>query len=145
MRDRIVLWAAGALLWSSAYADERPSPGANHDQNGPDGIVKLNGVTTATDQRYKSVHREITEDGNRPPKLSFHGPLILQGVAAELLNIQNSSAFATTNATVSSGPASGRTAFLLKKEQDAAIKRLTTNVALKLKLSADGIQVNLAF
>ena len=145
MRNGMASLAACALLWGSAYADDRPSAAPIIDKSRPDGTVKVNAGSPATRSGYKWVRREIKEDGNRSSNFPVYEASILDGVAAEWLALQKFSAFAGSNAAVGSGPASGRMHFLWKKEHDAAIKLLTTNVTLELKPSAEGVHLILAF
>jgi len=105
----------------------------------------VKGGSSAADLSDKSLYGEITENGNRWYDLSLYRTSILHGGATEMLEIQKSFAFAGGNAAVGAGTVSERMAFLLKKEHDAAIKVLKTNIALKFNLSADGVHLNLAF
>jgi hypothetical protein len=144
MPNSVASLAACALLCGSTYAEDRAPSDSNAHQNRPETTAKPNVGGTAANRGYEPINGETT-DNSRSPDFSIYGTSILNWGATELLAIQTFSAFARSDAKAGTGPVSGRPTFLLKKEHDAAIKLLTTNVALNLKLSPDGVHLNLAF
>lgn len=144
MPNSVASFAACALLCGSTYAEDRTPPDSNAHQNKADTTAKPNTDGTAPNRGSEPINGENKEN-SRSPDFSIYGTSIHNWGATELLAIQTFSAFARSDAIVGTVPVSGRTTFLLKKEHDAAIKLPTTNVALKLKLSADGVHLNVAF
>ncbi len=135
--------AVCALLCGSAYADDRVSSGSNAYQNGADRSVNQNTGSTAN-RGYEPIHDE-NKQNTRYPDFSIYGRSIVTVGATDPLPVQKLSGFSGSNATAGTGSASGKSTFLLRKEHDAAIRMLTTNIALRFKLSADGVHLNLAF
>jgi len=144
MPNRMTLLAACALLCGSAYADEHALFPSNLNQNGADETVKQKLGGTAVNRGHVPIHGE-SKDNMRSPDFSSYGTSILDVGATEWRAIPEPSGSPASNATVGTGPVPGKTAFLLQREHDTAVRLLTTNVALRFKLSADGVYLNLAF
>lgn len=144
MHNSVASLAACALFCGSTHAEDRVPSDSNAHHIRPHAAVISNTDSTALNRGYEPINGE-SKANSRPPDFSIYGTSVLNWSATELLAIQKSSASARSNSNAGTGPVSGRTAFLLMREHDAAIKLLTTNVALKLKLSPDGVHLNLAF
>ena len=134
---RFVWLVACALLSASAFAEERamqasaPHPARHTRPN-------HNPRSSRTNNDSAPVHSQNRNE-TRYPDFS-----ILESLnTTDLMEIQKLSE--AGNAPPSGGPGSGRTAFLLQREHDAAIKLLTTNIVLRVKLSAEGVHLHLAF
>lgn len=144
MPNSLASLAACALLCGGTHAEDRAPSDSRAHQSRPDTTVKANTGSTAPNGGDEPINGE-SRDNSRSPDFSIYGTSILNWGATELVAIHKSSAFARSNANAGTGPISGRTTFLLKREHDAAIKLLTTNVALKLKQLTDGVHLNVAF
>jgi hypothetical protein len=132
-----------ALLGGGACAEDHAplAPDAWHHGSTRTDIPNA-GVISAS-RGAEPIHGE--SKANTPsPDLLVYGPSNFQWGATELLVIRKLSG-STGDAAAGPRPAAGRTAFLLRKEHDVAIRRISTSLALKLKLSADGVHLNLAF
>jgi hypothetical protein len=140
MPKKTISLAACALLCGTAYADDRASSASNAHPNGPNNTVKRQ--TDAVNPGQEQIHGGISEN---PRSADFSIYSTFNVVATEVPSSPKLSGSPGGTAPVGTGPTSGRTAFLLQKEHDAAIRLLTTNVALRFKLSADGVHLNLAF
>lgn len=142
MRNRMNSLAACALLCGGAYADDHAQSPPN--QNGSRAAVKQTDGGNSAIQGHTSI-RGDSQGNARASDLVTYAASFVNARATELLAIPKLREFSGRNATVGTGPVSGRAAFLLQKEHDAAVGLFTTNVALRFKLSADGVYLNLAF
>jgi len=144
MLNRITSLAACALICASVYADDRAPSYSNPCQNGSDATVKRSIGDTAANLGHAPIHGG-SKNSARSPDFPTYGPSILTVGAREVQAIPKLSRFAGSNATAGNDPASGPSGFLLPREPDTGIRLLTTNVALRFKLSADGVHLTLAF
>lgn len=143
MPDRMATLTVCALLGGGACAqDHAPlDPDAPHHGSIRTGIPNA-GVISAS-RGAEPIHGESKANTPPSPDLLVYGPSNIQWGATELLVIRKLSGF-TGDPAAGTRPAAGRTAFLLQKH-DVAIRLISTSLALKLKLSADGVHLNLAF
>jgi hypothetical protein len=146
----MVSLVACALLWGGAYAEDSASTAStasttsNIDMHPQGTTAKQTLGSTAENRSYQPIQGGGRE--NRiSPGFSVYESSIFDATTTELLAVQKLTGFIDSNFTAGSMPGTTRTPFLLQKEHDAATKLLTTNIALRLKLSADGVHLNLAF
>lgn len=138
MPQRVVSLAACVMLCGSAYAEDGATSTSVAHQHGQHTRGNQKPRGPAANKDYARIHSQSKNDV-RYPDFSISE----SADPTDLLAIQKLSG--AGNATVGAGPGSGRTAFLLQGEHDAAIKLLTTNIVLRVKLSSDGVHLHLAF
>jgi len=134
---RFVWLVACVLLSASAFAEERATPASVLHQPGRH--------TRASQNPRRSPINTDSAPLRSQNKIEPRSPdfAIPEGLdAADLLASQKPSEAGNAAA---GGPGSGRTVFFLQREHDAAIKLLKTNIVLRVKLSADGVHLHLAF
>lgn len=141
MSNRMTWLAACVLLCSNAYGDEHDSSASNAHQHGPKTTVN----TTLAARRGRAPSSGESKYSLRSADFSVYGTTIADVGATEVVPISRLPGSAGSNAAAGRAADSGRTAFLVRKEHDAAIRLLTPNIALRLKLSADGVYLNLVF
>jgi len=147
MRNRMVSLAACALLWGSAYAEDSASTASttsDTDAKSRGTTAKQNHGNSATNRSYLPI-----QGGGKESRIStdfsVYESSIINAATTELLAVQKLNGFIDSHVTAGSMPATTRTPFLLQKEHEAVTKLLSTNIALRLKLSADGVHLNLVF
>jgi hypothetical protein len=147
----MVSLVACALLWGGAYAEDSASTAStasttsNIDTH-PQGTTAIQTLgSTAENRSYQPIQGGGRENRISPGYFSVYESSIFDATTTELLAVQKRTGFIDSNFTAGSMPGTTRTPFLLQKEHDAAIKLLTTNIALRLKLSTDGVHLNLVF
>lgn len=144
MRKRMVSLATCALLWGSAYAEDSASTTSNTHAN-PVGAVAKQALGSPAANRSDQPIQGGGKEKRISPDFSVYESSIINAATTELLAVQKLTGFIDSHVTAGSMPATTRTPFLLQKEHDAVTKLLSTNIALRLKLSADGVHLNLAF
>jgi len=131
------VWLMGCVLLSaSTFAEEKATPASVPHHPGRQANQNPRRSPAITDSA--PLHSKNKNEA-RSPDLA-----IPEGLhAADLMAIQKPSE--EGNAAAGGGPGSRRTTFFLQREHDAAIKLLTTSIVLRVKLSADGVNLQLAF
>lgn len=144
MRKRMASLATCALLWGSAYAEDSASTTSNTHAN-PGGAVAKQALGSPAANRSDQPIQRGGKEKRISPDFSVYESSIINAATTELPAVQKLTGFIDSHVTAGSMPATTRTPFLLQKEHDAVTKLLSTNIALRLKLSADGVHLNLAF
>jgi len=150
MRGKLVSLVAFVLLCTTAYAgDAGSSPPVAQDAK-PDATVILKGGSVAVGVGYTWGHGELTyQETSR--QFSISGVSVVDVGATDftatgkVYKLTQLSDFAGNYVAAGAGiaVAGGGTALYLKNEHGVVIKLLSTDVGLKFKLSADGVQVAL--
>ena len=143
MRIRIATLTICALLGGGACAEDQAPPTSDARHPGSDRTGIPSGNAFPASQVDGPIHIEST--ANIPSSdLLVYGPSNIKWGATELLVIRKFSGSSGDGAP-GTRPAAGRAALLRQKEHDVAIRPLTTSLALNVKLSTDGVHLNLAF
>jgi len=148
MRNTILSLAAGALLWSAAYADNSAAPVA--DDAKPDATLTLQGGSVAVGIGYTWGHGELSY-GESSHKVSISGISVVDvgatdfSAAGTVYHLNKLSDFAGNYTAAGAGVtiAGGGTAVYLKNDHGVVIKLVATDIGLKFKLSAEGVHIEL--
>ena len=143
MPNRMATLTVCALLGGGACAEDRAPLAPDPRHHGSIRTGTPNAGVISASRGAEPMHGESKANTSAPDPLVY-GPSNIQWGATELLVIRKLSG-STGDAAAGPRPAAGRTAFLLQQEHDVAIRLINTGLALRFKLSADGVHLNLAF
>jgi len=150
MRGKLVSLVASVLLCTTAYAGAPGSSTPVAEGTRPDATVILKGGSVAVGVGYTWGHGDLTYQETLH-QFSISGVSVVDVGATNftatgnVYKLTRLSDFAGNYVAAGAGIAiaGGGTALYLKNEHGVVIKLLSTDVGLKFKLSAEGVQVAL--